>query len=134
VSSFWIVIVFLNVVLSILDMRSKPGKIFNVPVVTQKCVPRSTCDRFLGPLSRLEFFNKTEFSQLETELCHHLSVLSNDLLGLRKLEGFEEVGKIFINIKLFLGHGESPLEKEILWYEGCENNDEYACATHDEKW
>lgn len=63
-----------------------------------------------------------------------MSVLSNDFLGLGKLEGFEEVGKILIDVKLIFGHGEAPLEKDILWYDGREHNNENASATHDEEW
>jgi len=63
-----------------------------------------------------------------------LSVLSNDLLCLRKLKGFEEVGEILIDIKRVFRHGETPLKKEISWNDGCEHDDEYASATHDEKW
>lgn len=120
--------------MSILDVRTKPAKVFNISTVANDVIPWSTCDRLLWPLAVLEFINKIKLSQLETKVCHHLSVLGNNLFGLRKLKGFEEVGKILIDVKLFFRHGETPLEKDVFWYDGGENDNESTSHTHDEKW
>ena len=55
--------------------------------------------------------NCVRIDVLESEVFSHVDLFLDEFICLGELNSIEEVGKVFVNLDVFLGHSEAPLLK-----------------------
>ena len=56
----------------------------------------------------IKLFNGVRIVVLESEIFSHVNLLLEEFISLRKLNGCEEVRKVFVNTDLLVCHSEAP--------------------------
>lgn len=104
-------IAILNQLFSLLNESAYVIELLGVVEVGQDLIPWSTLNSFLWKLSVVKDFNCIRIIWLESKVMLHIVVLKDKLIGLRQLDGFEEMWQVFINIDLVISELETPLLK-----------------------
>ena len=90
--------------LSVLNMGTNVVKVMGVVCILKDVVPRTSLHGSMRKHNFLKFFNCAWFLDLEAIIILHVFFFSYNLLGLREINRFKKVGKVFIDYNLFSLH------------------------------
>jgi hypothetical protein len=130
---FDVTLIILNQLFSLINEGSDVIEEGSILWIGQNLIPWSALDGFLWNASLLELFNGIWIINADTEVILHVVVLDDELLGLRKSNGLEEVWKIFINLNFLLLKSESPFH-QVVGKDFLDENKENGSHAHEKDW
>lgn len=103
-----ILITILNQLLSFFNVSSNVVEVVFVKWIRQDLIPWSSLDSLLWEFGRVKNLNRVWVIRLDVIVPHEVVVLEDELVGIRELDGLEEVWQVFVNVDFSVSHCETP--------------------------